>query len=502
MKGDFTRDTFDATRQFSRVLMQQGRVQLDADFNEQAAILLHYLQTLAADVIGLHGAPAAAAGFGVITDIAQYAQEHDATLSEADKERLAQLSRELRKDAFDFLLTKGRYYADGVLCENLSYTLYSAQASYEAEQVKKLQAPFLLYLDVWERPVTHIEDDRLREVALGGADTAARAKIEWQVRFWAPRDGETPPTDVTPEAIRDGWQKWIDFFQPANRGLLVASLKDAGEAAPEPCITRPDARYRGVENQLYRVEIHQSGKANEATFKWSRENGAVTFPIQRLNGKTVQLESLGRDAVFGLKKDDWVEILDDHHARRNQSGVLAQVGDIEPLDFVVTLKVADATSLPTYEEGSLLHPYLRRWDHQGDTKSLRDGALPVTESDNRPLPLEDNLQILFRPGGEYRAGDYWLIPARVATGDIEWAKQPAAADRKDGATMVSAALPPRGVEHRYAPLALVSSTEATRRLVEDGTEEKKTRRTKATAGKEAIQDCRLIFSPLVALTEK
>ena len=43
MKGDFTRDTFDRTKHYSRVLMQQGRVTLDADWNEQTAILLHYL---------------------------------------------------------------------------------------------------------------------------------------------------------------------------------------------------------------------------------------------------------------------------------------------------------------------------------------------------------------------------------------------------------------------------------------------------------------------------
>jgi len=57
MKGDFTRYTFDRTRHFSRVLMQQGRVQLDADWNEQAAILLHYLRALAADMIGPFGGP-------------------------------------------------------------------------------------------------------------------------------------------------------------------------------------------------------------------------------------------------------------------------------------------------------------------------------------------------------------------------------------------------------------------------------------------------------------
>ena len=57
MKADLTRSTFDQHKQFTRVLMQQGRVQLDSDWNEQTAILLHYMQTLAADIIGPHGGP-------------------------------------------------------------------------------------------------------------------------------------------------------------------------------------------------------------------------------------------------------------------------------------------------------------------------------------------------------------------------------------------------------------------------------------------------------------
>jgi hypothetical protein len=65
MKGDFTRDTFDPAKHFTRVLMQQGRVQLDADWNEQGAILLHYLQALATDLIGPFGGPEGNAGFGL-----------------------------------------------------------------------------------------------------------------------------------------------------------------------------------------------------------------------------------------------------------------------------------------------------------------------------------------------------------------------------------------------------------------------------------------------------
>ena len=40
MKADLTRDTFHPLKHYARVLTQQGRVQLDADMNEQAAILL------------------------------------------------------------------------------------------------------------------------------------------------------------------------------------------------------------------------------------------------------------------------------------------------------------------------------------------------------------------------------------------------------------------------------------------------------------------------------
>ena len=37
-RGDFSRDTFDPSKHFLRVLMQQGRVSLDADWNEQTDI--------------------------------------------------------------------------------------------------------------------------------------------------------------------------------------------------------------------------------------------------------------------------------------------------------------------------------------------------------------------------------------------------------------------------------------------------------------------------------
>jgi hypothetical protein len=91
MKADLTRCTFYPLKHFTRVLMQQGRVQLDADWNEQTAILLHYLRSLAADLIGQHGGP-------------------------DDGFAISQLTAPLPV-AGDFAIDAGHYYVDGILCE-------------------------------------------------------------------------------------------------------------------------------------------------------------------------------------------------------------------------------------------------------------------------------------------------------------------------------------------------------------------------------------------------
>ncbi len=57
MKGDFSRNSFRRARHYSRVLMQQGRVLLDSDWNEQGSIFAYYLKSLARDLIGPYGGP-------------------------------------------------------------------------------------------------------------------------------------------------------------------------------------------------------------------------------------------------------------------------------------------------------------------------------------------------------------------------------------------------------------------------------------------------------------
>lgn len=407
MQGDFTRNTFDPTKHFSRVLMQQGRVQLDADWNEQTAILLHTLRTLTRDLFGEHGGPAQGAGFAIIGG------------------------------ARNFKIGEGHYYVDGILVENDVACWYRGgpdlptQPDHQPKDGLADATQYLVYLDVWERHISPVEDDAIREKALLGPDTATRAKVVWQVKVLPNPAGET---------CKD---------LAATLGRPVAPLAKARVRptvpSADPCIQAPDARYRGAENQLYRVEVHDGGKAGDgATFKWSRDNGSVIFPIVQMNGAVATLEHLGRDARLGLRVGEWVEVVDDDQTLRGGPGPMLQVDAIDPVEMKITLKTRPGVALLPYDETSSNHPYLRRWDHKADP--LGGGAVPVVENNvDEWLDLEDGVQVQFQPGGDYRSGDYWLIPARTATGQVEW---PGPVDAPE-------AQAPQGIHHHIAPLAQI-----------------------------------------------
>lgn len=459
MKGDFTRDTFDPARHFSRVLMQQGRVQLDADFNEQTAILLRYLRVLATDLLGPHAGPdSGALGFDIIT---KGSSVNLATI-EPDETRRNLLQAALNQG--DAIIGPGRYYVRGILVENERAVLFSEQPGYPfggdpIETLTKRADAVLIYLDVWERHLTYVDDDRIREAALGGPDTCSRAQVVWQVRgLPGPKDGGKLECSA------------VSSWAATGDGRLRARAR-RDKPVTELCIISPDARYRGAENQLYRVEVHAGGKVGEAgqapSFKWSRDNGTVIFPVRSVAGTVVSVDHLGRDGHTTLSRGDWVELVDDGNVFRETAGPLARVEDVDRDALTMTLSLPQgAPPLPalTEEEAAASHAILRRWDHAGDPKA-NGGALPIVEHPSTSaglaqdwIDLEDGVEIWFEQGRTYRSGDYWLIPARVATGDVEWpdAVDAAGTPVVDGdGNPIGAPQAPHGPAHYYAPLRLM-----------------------------------------------
>ena len=446
MKADFTRNTFDAAKHYSSVRMQQGRVQLDADWNEQLDIAGHRAGTTATDVIGAAGAPQHEPAFGVVID--------PATLPLAQRKRAAELGLTPLAPG-NFLLTPGRFYAGGTLCEAEDFFTLTTQPDLPGATAIAEPGFHLVYLDVWQRHLTALDDDSIREQALGGPDTATRTRTVWQIK--------THKTDqVKCLSAAADWEA----IAPASTGRLAARAKPS-EAAEQPCILPPSAGYRRLENQLYRVEVHQGGALGKATFKWSRDNGSiVTLLSEAIAGKQVQVESLGRDAVLGFQNGDWVELTDDALELTSRPGELVQIDLVEPNTRTVTFKTA-----PAFAYVAERHPKMRRWDGTSGEQKIEHGP---AASDGF-LDLESGVQVKFG-AGYYTTGDYWLIPARSATNTIEW---PTAS--VGGEPLAQA---PAGIQHTHCCLAIVTAT-------------KDSGPVKLTE----VHDCRPLFAPLTELAD-
>lgn len=473
--------------------MQQGRVQVDADFNEQADIAASLDRTTRTDVIGRCGFPDGAAGFGVGTTpdardltlspgrgyVEGLLCECDATPTDVEKldeakvaladvvldgrqlvkgewielssrntqpilVRLVEVDVEEGSVVFSPALERSELAeltaSDVVVARRIPTYLTQPYFPGAARALEPKEGRFVVYLDAWERHVTALEDDALREVALEGVDDSTRVQGVWQVKL-------KPITDYEDEVTCTILPSWEELI-PASTGRLRARVKpdpDAGGA-------EPNGGYRGLENQLYRVEVHDDGSDGEATFKWSRKNASVAVPWTRIEADGTIVTASTPDGLAAFRPRQWIELTDDTHELGGEPGVMVKLMNVDSNMLTVDMTTATGSVDPVRFP---VNPKARAWD---------DFAKLPPSTRNGFLELEDGIEVAFT-GGHYNTGDYWLIPARTATGDIEWprdsAGNPVTKDKD-------------GVHHHYCALALVEF---------DGTWQ-------------VIEDCRRRFSPL------
>ncbi|MBW4670826.1 MAG: tail fiber domain-containing protein [Cyanomargarita calcarea GSE-NOS-MK-12-04C] len=402
MKGDFTRSTFKAEKHYNGVRMQQGRLQLDADWNEQVDIQNHINQSLTQDLIGDSGAAKSGDGFKI--SIKAEATDKDLTIA------------------------AGHIYVNGILCELEEPTTYTVQPDYP-NPPKLDNGSYLAYLDVWERHITAIEDQKILEPALKGLDTATRTKTIWQVKLIS------APKDLSEGKI----EEWIKTWKSPDGGSLNQDSKAYLTAATADGISAKDLinpnkkNYRGSENQLYRVEIHTSGDINTAKFKWSRNNGTTVSAIDSIKGNSINLVNIGRDDLQSFKVNQWVEILDEEQELKNEPGMLLRLQKA----FNTQLDVIGNPVESQFSGKKKLK--VRGW-HDTDKQEI-----PVSDTD-KWFEIENGIYIKFDENSNYKTGDYWLIPARAVTKDIDWDYDKSGERKKERS---------HGIQHHYSPLALV-----------------------------------------------
>lgn len=513
MRSDISRSTFDARKHYIKVIMQQGRVQVDADWNEQADIVQHRFQTEGRDVIGQYGVPMRDGGFavaftpdqrdlviypgrlyidGVLCEleaatnvpvpridtkarrvhlhtlevdgqrlrVGQWVELHTNDEQQRKLVQIVSIDDDTRALTFhasiDDVPTQGLYlrpmmtYATQMDYPEPEYVRQDNDTGLPEIALKEGTHLLLVYLDVWRRSIDAFDDPHIREVALGGSDTATRIQVVAQVKI--------TPVVIPAELERKiGEEKDAKVIEHKNRlereiteqlstlacntdfpewNALHQASTGTLNARTTPTNIPGTPGYRRLENQLYRVEVHQGNIAHEShpdktrasTYKWAYDNASVVAAIEDVNGNRITVRGVGSNNGLGFAKGKWIEITDDHQELMGKSGQLLQIAGIDPITN--DLLVEETVATPDYT----LHPKVRLWDGMGniDTTGTR-------------ISLDGSIQIRFSEG-LYKRGDSWQIPARVATGDIEWTR------RSDGTPIPQYPITDR---HHYARLAHV-----------------------------------------------
>jgi hypothetical protein len=286
LKGDLSRHTFERLKHYAGVLHQQGRVWLDSDWNDEVLLQLNLLRQETFDIIGRCGAPAPGTAFTISPPAA------GAPL-----------------DAFQIAGgpgAEGRYYVDGILCQLDKSVTYLTQPDFP--NPPRLTFPptgdltAFVYIEVWQRLITYLEDEDIREVALGGPDTATRVKTIAQVKV-AP---------LPPVLTRDGQITCAEALAtlPASGGTLT-TLQPTDSLPPDPCRLPDPASYTGRENHLYRVEIHDAGdvQGSNQGFVFNiklasdANAGAVNLALASALTKS-EIDALQRSRFVTITSDD------------------------------------------------------------------------------------------------------------------------------------------------------------------------------------------------------
>jgi hypothetical protein len=441
MSSDISRQRFDPTNDFSAVLMQQGRVLLDADWNEWMEIINRRLRAETTDIIGRAVVP---------------------------KETINGFKIGLTTGGM-ITIGPGRMYVHGLLAENHGKQMkfdpvlaelygvaplpYNEQRPYSSAVPGPYSPPpsqgrHLVYLDVWQREVTCLEDPGLVESAVG-VDSTSRMQTVWRVEVLSNVGAETDCS--TPDEKLKGW---LDHTRPSGGRLSTGTV--AVPPDQDPCLIPPSGGYRALENRLYRVEIHQRGEPGTATFKWARHNASIASRVAKINGRDIVVESLGRDNDLRFSEGNWVEITDDVREFAGVAGEIRKVTGVAPDTLTITLDQGLPADFPVDGFNNTpkeRHTRIRRWDQHGTVKDTNGNILADLDAGNpgvitvpangASVVLEDGIQITFSTasgGGEFRVGDYWVFAARTEDASVEVLHQ----------------APPRGVHHHYCRLAVIT----------------------------------------------
>lgn len=351
------------------------------------------------------------------------------------------------------------------------------QAQYGTNQTREPIIFYMAYSDVWNRGITHLEDPDIREIALGGPDTSTKLQTICEVKL---KEIKSVHSDSGQRRDYPDIQQIVTIAE-----LELKKMNDERDGrlsvfGPQDSLSlsTSDANYEAVGNHLYRIQIHDDGETNtrysnnneprsdnvisnnHATFKWSKDNASVAFPIKQLKEYEVVLDQAGRSITSAFRIGDLVEIVDDKdETSEHPKGYMRRITRIDIDNRILSWSTAynyykkeirylHDPVLVKPESGGYrkeLHPKVILWDgiKYVNAKEKDFGGKEEDDMQDHLIPLDGftdtgvPISIKFDPGN-FRSGDYWNFTTR-SNGGVEPLRS----------------AKPMGPQHNYAVLAII-----------------------------------------------
>jgi hypothetical protein len=262
MTSDRARVTYDPSRHYTGVVAQQGRVSLEADWNEAQAIDGEQIEARTLDLIG----PVASADDGYRVEAVL--GDDGATGDLRVRCGTLYLGGQ-RLSAPHDLLCSGQQDSDWVDC---------AGDPLWREDRDDAQPHELVYLLAREQEVGATEDHALRDVALGGPDTAQRLRILQRI-IRRPTNAATWE-DAWGQVIQQHWNhhgfrldRDTRRLEPAARLQVMGHPAESGEQPVD------QGSYLGPNNQLIRIQITRTDDDGVPVLVWGYDNASFLYRL-------------------------------------------------------------------------------------------------------------------------------------------------------------------------------------------------------------------------------
>ena len=403
MGSDRARVSYDPNQLYRSVVMQQGRVTLEADWNEAEEIAAEELRSEALDFVGPAGTP-----------------------DDGYKVTPAQGGNAL---PFDYFIKAGTMYVGGMRAYLPHPVRYSNQPDWldfigdpdwvDLSTIAQNPPNFeFVYLFLREQEVSAVEDPDLKDIALGGPDTAQRTRLLQRFPRVVSPAGDCASGLAAAEAK---WDAEGLVFDPAtmrlnSRASLLVGFSD--QTSTSNCEPQAQGGYLGPDNQLIRVQISgRDSLTGRPKVLWGFDDASFLYRIDvdPNNPQTLILQSPPVDNFRQPVAGQAVEILRSAAELPNGAFVASLSGFVVTLDQnyrpdTQSVTLPNTVSLPAeFLAGNQSPPaalYLRVWQQEkivtpGTETALGDTGLLITIRTDFSKP--------------FHLGDYWLFAVRPAT---------------------------------------------------------------------------------------